>query len=84
MHCLDVGFFGPMKSTRRMPLEAYANQDLIVKLFVKTEFRRMLKKLMASLSPEKHLPITFGKCDSSTSTGAKFWKEFCLLYVWWP
>jgi hypothetical protein len=84
MHSLDVGFFGPMKSTRRTPLKAYANQDLIVKLFVKTEFPRMLKELMASMSPEKLLPITFGKCDSSTSTGTKFWKEFCLPYGWWP
>jgi hypothetical protein len=59
---LDVGFFGPMKSAWRKQLKAYADQDPTAKLLVKTEFPRMLKELIASLSPEKHLPTAFEKC----------------------
>jgi hypothetical protein len=59
---LDVGFFGPMKNAWRKQLKGYADKDPTAKLLLKTEFPRMVKELITSLSPDKHLPAAFEKC----------------------
>jgi hypothetical protein len=62
MQPLDVGFFGPMKAAWRSQLTRYANKDPSAKFLLKTEFPKMLKELLLSLNPQKHLPTAFAKC----------------------
>lgn len=56
MQPLDVGIFGPMKSSWREQLRKYQDQDPNAKLLKKTEFPRMLKELVESLNTKQHLP----------------------------
>ncbi len=58
---LDVSFFGPMKNAWRKQLKGYADKDLTAKLLGKTEFPRMVKELITSLST--YLPTAFEKCS---------------------
>jgi hypothetical protein len=56
MQPLDVGIFGPMKSSWRQQLRRYQDQDPDAKLLKKTEFPTMLKELVESLNTKQHLP----------------------------
>jgi len=65
MQPLDVGVFGPMKSAWRFQLRRYSDYDPTAKLLNKAEFPRMLKELVAALSPVDLLPSAFAKCGIS-------------------
>lgn len=56
MQPLDVGIFGPMKSSWRKQLRKYQDQDPEAKLLKKTEFPAMLKELVEALNTKQHLP----------------------------
>jgi len=68
---LDVGVFAPMKAAWRRVLTEYKENHPKQAGVPKTDFPRLLKKLMDTANPGQHLPAAFEKCGLYPINAAK-------------
>ena len=59
---LDVGYFGPLKSSWKKQLIRYSKEDPKANLLCKKVFPKMLKELLDSVIPAELLPPAFERC----------------------